>query len=214
MPAIPADYPWEMSVNVFDPHGPNDPTGEYRKCYDSDSLPGPYFKKTDLDHKKRLAGVDYPGTAKDLDIAEGRDMQAAYFAMVELIDVAPTLLGLTRQSKHPDLALEFVYFLTSLEGNRIFAETSGRLSAVVGVTPPRNMRPFIPRTEGYPPGLFPVHLRPGMELFDSQFYILQQGTGGTEAFIDAMDTNMTEAVVEGFNWVVSVRTQNVQSQDT
>jgi raffinose/stachyose/melibiose transport system substrate-binding protein len=124
------------------------------------------------------------------------------------------VLGLTRQSKHPDLALEFVYFLTSLEGNRIFAETSGRLPSVVGVTTPRDMQPFIPRTEGYPPGLFPVHLGPGMELFDSQFYILQQGAGGTEAFIDAMDANMTEAVVEGFNWVVSVRTQNVQSQDT
>ena len=81
-----SDHPWEMSVNVFDPHGPNDPTGEYRKRYDSDSLPGPYFKKSDLDHENRLAGVDYPGTAKDLDVAEARDMQADYFAMVELID--------------------------------------------------------------------------------------------------------------------------------
>ena len=124
------------------------------------------------------------------------------------------VLGLTRQSKHPHLALDFVYYLTSLEGNRLFSESSGRLPAVVGVTPPRDMLPFIPKTEGYPSGLFPVHQRPGLELFEAQFHILQGGAGGTEAFIDAMDTNMSKAIIEGFNWVVSVRTANVQSQDT
>ncbi len=79
-------HPWEMSVNVFDPHGSNDPPGEYRKRYDSATLPGPYFEKSDLAHEKRLAGVDYPGKARDLDIAEAKDMEADYFAMVELID--------------------------------------------------------------------------------------------------------------------------------
>ncbi len=29
-----------------------------------------------------------------------------------------------------------------------------------------------------------------------------------------MDANMPNAIVEGFNWVISVRTANVQSQDT
>ena len=124
------------------------------------------------------------------------------------------VLGLTRQSKHPDLALDFVYYLTSLEGNQLFAETSGRLPAVVGVTPPGDMLPFVPKTEGYPRGFFPVHLQPSMELFETKLHILQQGAGGTEEFIDAMESDMTKAVVEGFNWVVSVRTANVQSQDT
>ena len=124
------------------------------------------------------------------------------------------VLGLTRQSKHPDLAMDFVYYVTSLEGNRLFAETSGRLPAVVGVPAPRGMAGFVPNTQGYPGGFFPTHLRPGQELFDAQFYLLQKAAGGTEAFIDAMDSKMPEAIVEGFNWVVSVRTANVQSQDT
>ena len=124
------------------------------------------------------------------------------------------VLGLTRQSKHPDLAMDFVYYATSLEGNRLFAEASGRLPAVVGVPPPKDMVAFVPNTEGYPGGFLPVHLRPGLELFNAQFYLLQRSAGGTDAFIDVMDANMPNAIVEGFNWVISVRTANVQSQDT
>ena len=78
--------PWLMNVNVFDPHGPKDPPDEYKKRYDRDSLPGPHFRASDLEHEKRLADVDFQSKARERSDAEAKDMQAAYYAMVELID--------------------------------------------------------------------------------------------------------------------------------
>ena len=78
--------PWLMSVNVLDPHGPNDPPGEYKKRYNVESLPGPHFKQSDLNHEKRLSGSDFQSKARERSDAEAKDMQADYFAMVELID--------------------------------------------------------------------------------------------------------------------------------
>ena len=81
-----SDHPWLMSVNVFDPHGPNDPPHEYKRRYNVESLPGPHFKETDLAHEKRLQGTDFQSTARERSDAEAKDLQADYFAMVELID--------------------------------------------------------------------------------------------------------------------------------
>jgi arylsulfatase A-like enzyme len=78
--------PWLMSVNPFDPHAPFDPPQEYLDRYDPDSLPGPWFRESDLAAQAKLAGIDFQTTAREPESFSIRKIQAAYYAMIELID--------------------------------------------------------------------------------------------------------------------------------
>lgn len=80
--------PWLMSINPFDPHAPFDPPYEYYKRYDPESLPGAYFEDGDLETQKRLvdAGVDFQSEPEDPEARDHKVMQAAYYAMIELVD--------------------------------------------------------------------------------------------------------------------------------
>jgi arylsulfatase len=78
--------PWLMSVNIFDPHAPFNPPKEYLERYDAGSLPGPYFQESDLAAQAKLAGVDFQHPARRPEEFNARQIQAAYYAMIELID--------------------------------------------------------------------------------------------------------------------------------
>lgn len=78
--------PWLMSVNIFDPHAPFNPPKCYLDRYDPDTLPGPYFRNSDLEAQAKLAGVDFQNPARHPDQFNARAIQAAYYAMIELID--------------------------------------------------------------------------------------------------------------------------------
>ena len=102
--------PWLASVNIYDPHPPFNPPAEYRARFDPAAMPGPRFRDSDLCQQAELADIDFQskGCHPDrLDIpspiipqsprsgveepesAGGRDartLQAAYYAMIKLID--------------------------------------------------------------------------------------------------------------------------------
>lgn len=105
------DLPWLASVNIYDPHPPFNPPKAYRDQFDPAQMPGPLFDKGDLAHQAKLAAVDFQSKAQDpaeLDIkspivprsplnadwldAQGggardaKTLQAAYYAMIKLID--------------------------------------------------------------------------------------------------------------------------------
>lgn len=105
------DQPWLASVNIYDPHPPFNPPKAYRDLVDPTLMPGPLFDKGDLAHQAKLAAIDFQSQAQDpseLDIkspivprspanadwldAQGRGardaktLQAAYYAMIKLID--------------------------------------------------------------------------------------------------------------------------------
>ena len=105
------DTPWLASVNIYDPHPPFNPPQTYREMFDPAEMPGPLFRETDLEQQKKLEAVDFqsrgqspdrldiknpivpqsPGssTAADADSIDARDaksLQAAYYAMIKLID--------------------------------------------------------------------------------------------------------------------------------
>ena len=84
----PADQPWFLSVNVYDPHPPFNPPWEYYRRYDPDALPGPYFRPSDLEHQGRLtaSGIDFQSESQPPEAFEGKKVQAAYYAMIEQID--------------------------------------------------------------------------------------------------------------------------------
>jgi arylsulfatase len=87
------DGPWLMSVNPFDPHHPFDPPLEYMERYDPDAVPAPALRPGELDSKPSFQRVDHGGaygghgsTPANLTERQQREVVAAYYAMVELID--------------------------------------------------------------------------------------------------------------------------------
>ena len=50
-------------------------------------------------------------------------------------NVTDLAFGLTRQSKHPETAMDFLHFVSSQSANEKFVRLSGRLPAVVGIEP-------------------------------------------------------------------------------
>ncbi len=61
--------------------------------------------------------------------------------------------GLTRASPHPERALDFLHFLSSLEGNGTFSRVSNWLPAVIDVDLPPLVKPFAPVVDGYVNGI-------------------------------------------------------------
>jgi arylsulfatase len=80
------EQPWLMSVNLFDPHLPFDPPAEYRDRYDSDSMPDPLFRESDLETQRALKEVDFQSAALRPEEFQAKDKIAAYYAMIEQVD--------------------------------------------------------------------------------------------------------------------------------
>ncbi len=88
------DRPWFFSFNCFDPHHPFDPPAEYLARYDVDSMPLPKTQPNELANKPRYQKLDSkwahnePGyfDVQSMTDQDRREVTAAYYAMVELID--------------------------------------------------------------------------------------------------------------------------------
>lgn len=62
-------------------------------------------------------------------------------------------LGINKQSRHFDQAIDFLHFLTSREYNQKLSRLAGWLPAIVGATPSETMTPFQPDPEGFATGI-------------------------------------------------------------
>ena len=102
------DGPWMLSINPFDPHPPFDPPKEYMDRYDPEEMPGPLFQQSDIERHKMFrevcqqseeavdpngVNIDPPPGENHKDTAtlppttfSGKHVQAAYYAMIELLD--------------------------------------------------------------------------------------------------------------------------------
>ena len=81
--------PWLLNMNSFAPHslgGKMHPPQEYLDRFDVDSLPGPYFRDSDLEAQQRLRGIDFQTEATKYEKRDAQLYQAQYWALVELID--------------------------------------------------------------------------------------------------------------------------------
>ncbi len=78
--------PWLMSVNIFDPHAPFDPPQSCLDRFDEEALPGPKFRESDLAAQAKLSHVDFQTAARRPEDFDAKRIQAAYYAMIELID--------------------------------------------------------------------------------------------------------------------------------
>lgn len=89
--------PWFFSVNPFDPHHPFDPPAAYLERYLSRpvELPLPNYVPGELDDKPLFQRLDHHGAYNNAELypfsemteTDHRMLRAAYYAMVDLIDV-------------------------------------------------------------------------------------------------------------------------------
>ncbi|MFT5124080.1 MAG: arylsulfatase [Kiritimatiellia bacterium] len=80
------DGPWMLNVNVYDPHPPFTPPKSYADQFDSEALPGPYFRESDLAQQAKLAAVDFQDEVRTPEEHDARRKQADYYAMIAQID--------------------------------------------------------------------------------------------------------------------------------
>jgi arylsulfatase A-like enzyme len=83
-----AGQPWLFSFNCFDPHPAFDPPQPYLDHFDPAAMPGPLFRESDLAAQWALAGrgVNFQTRARRPEEFDARWIQAAYYAMIELVD--------------------------------------------------------------------------------------------------------------------------------
>ena len=95
------DMPWMFSINFFDPHCPFDPPKEYLDRYlqNINELPLPNYKEGELKNKPRYQTALHSNCEQDknknikalnpsaLTENDHRYIKAAYYAMIDLIDV-------------------------------------------------------------------------------------------------------------------------------
>ena len=104
-----AAQPWLMSLNCFDPHPPFDPPHEYMAHFDPDQMPGPLFRESDLENQQKLASVIFQSKARRPEEFDAKRVQAAYYAMIELIDdnVGRLLAALERTGQRENTLIVF-----------------------------------------------------------------------------------------------------------
>lgn len=127
---------------------------------------------------------------------------------------------LTRQSRHPEVAIDFLRFATSLEGNRLFSAASHWMPSVEGVEIEPELRPFRQMDQGYmvtdgQNGPM-VMVGPGEEynqLFVTNLHLLYSPGGGVEAYRRAIEGSLRDATVHDLGKQVRVQRENLRRRD-
>lgn len=103
----------------------------------------------------------------------------------------------SQKSEHPEEAIDFLRFITSRRGNQAFVKISRGVPVVRGARPVPEVEPFLPSTDGVPPGLQIAPLMWGSgELYrvqSNQMHRLMSRDGGVEPFVDALQAEVSAA---------------------
>ncbi len=124
--------------------------------------------------------------------------------------------GICNQSKNPDVALDFLRFLTSEASNRKFTQLSTWIPTVVGVEIPEAVRDFAPVTDGYPAGisLWPEGNFPDFNrVIENNLYRLVGQRGSTEEFVAAVSRETERAITIDLERTEKSTARNIASKD-
>jgi raffinose/stachyose/melibiose transport system substrate-binding protein len=128
---------------------------------------------------------------------------------------------LTRQSRHPEVAIDFLRYVTSLEGNRLFSQASHWMPSVEGVEIPRELQPFQRKNNGYvvtDAQNGPLLLNgPGADynqLFESNLHVLYAPNGGVEAYTRVIEGRYRGIVEGDLRKQIHVQRENLRQRDS
>ena len=123
--------------------------------------------------------------------------------------------GITKASRHPEVALDFLHFLTSRSSNAKFSKRSGWLPSVIGVPMDKNIAPFEPITEGYTTGFRP-DLGIGAEttrLVDGNLYQLVGPNGSVPLFASRLKAGFKDSIVRDLRSSYRNQARNAAARD-
>src|SRR5690606_2715556 len=107
-------------------------------------------------------------------------------------------LGIVRTSKHPDIALDFLRFLTSRRIAQKFSDMSLRMSSITTVAPPERAAGLAPRLDGEIAGFMPDFNNFGGGnanlVFQHNLHLLTGREGDAGAFAQKLDEELPAAL--------------------
>lgn len=107
-------------------------------------------------------------------------------------------LGIVRTTKHPEVALDFLRFLTSRRVAQRFSDLSLRMSSIAEVAPPERAAGLAPRIHGEIPGFAPDFLYFGggnaQHVFKRNLHLLTSPAGGVDLFAAKLDADLPAAL--------------------
>lgn len=125
-------------------------------------------------------------------------------------------LYLNKQSRHPKEAIDFLRFMSSVEGSQLFTDNSGWLPATLTVKVPEAIKTYETPKDCYSFGMpYTVIGSAVGSTIDVNFHLLAGPQGSVDKFVAAMEAAMptaarTDLQKEIANRYLSVRPQDVQ----
>ncbi|HEY5752094.1 MAG TPA: extracellular solute-binding protein [Chthoniobacterales bacterium] len=129
---------------------------------------------------------------------------------------AGTVFGITRASKHPKEARDFLQFLGSVRGGQIWTDNSGWIPSVMGTRTPAQAVPFLPETNGYVAGF--SYLGEGGpdvgRVVDSNLYSLVGSYGSVDQFVSETRQSYRAAWISDLQRNRRIQADILQRSDT
>jgi hypothetical protein len=125
------------------------------------------------------------------------------------------LFGVTRASRHPEVARDFLLFLVSQPINQRFAELSKWSPAVVGVVPNEEVAAFAPFFDGYPTGFgLTFSGADASRVVGNATHLLTGPNGSVDDFVEAIRPDYLAALAADLRRAELVVRDNSQRLDT
>ena len=122
-------------------------------------------------------------------------------------------LGIPRSSPHPELALDFLRFLTSQPEDRKFARISGSLPVIIGIEPEGFAKDMMPDGHGFPSGPTFTLGETG-RVFASNLHLLFGPEGSRDAFLQALAPKLAGSMRTDLENLVHQTRRDVALNDT
>ena len=124
--------------------------------------------------------------------------------------------GVTRYSRHPDVALDFLRFLSSYTVARRFTENTWRISAIAQVPPPSAASGLAPRVDGEVNGfyLLPFGFNEASIVFNRNRHLLLGARGDVDTFAREMDRQLPAAVARDVELQLNHMLRAIRRADT
>lgn len=126
--------------------------------------------------------------------------------------------GVTRASRHPEIAVDFLRFFTSRAINQRFANECLRIPVIRGATVPAEIAAFTPEAEGYQAGFNLSYqdwaAKATQRLTAASMDLLVMPAGGVEPFLRQMNAGYERYLRQDFEFLNRDTSRIVQWRDT
>ena len=127
-------------------------------------------------------------------------------------------LYVNRSTRHRREALDFLHFVTSMEGNQIFTDVSTWLPSIAGVKASAYARQFLPYYDGFiwslDGGFCNLTGNDAVTLLRSSYYLLWGPTGSAEKYAAAIDAKLRGYVISDLTRDAGIQLETIMHEDS